>query len=81
MFCRILGALFCYGYDLVAATDLARDLQTHSTVFFRLRDPHRDYVTLHCHSHKFICVAPHGQDSLLLINVPKVAVEPILKVG
>ena len=81
VFCRILGALFCYGYDLVAASDLARDCQTHSAVFFRLRDPQTDYVPLHYYSHKFICVAPYGADSILLINIPKVAVEPILKVG
>ncbi len=80
VFCRILGALFCYGYDAVTSTDLARDLLTHSVVFFRLRDP-RDYLPLHYYSHKFICVAPHGNDSLLLINVPKVAVDPILKVS
>ena len=80
VFCRILGALFCYGYDAVTSTDLARDLLTHSVVFFRLRDPH-DFLPLHYYSHKFICVAPHGSDSLLLINVPKVAVDPIIKVG
>ncbi len=80
VFCRILGALFCYGYDAVTSTDLARDLLTHSVIFFRLRDPH-DHLPLHYYSHKFICVAPYGCDSLLLINVPKVAVDPILKVG
>ena len=79
VFCRILGALFCYGYDVVTATDLARDLQTHSTIFFKLRDPH-DYVPLHYFSHKFICIAPYSTDSILLINIPKVAVEQILKV-
>lgn len=56
-----------------------RDLQTHSTLFFKLRDP-QDLVPLHCYSHKFICIAPFSNDSLLLINVPKVAVDPILKV-
>ena len=80
MFCRLLGALFCYGYDVVTASDVARDLQTHSTLFFRLRDPQVDYVPLHYYSHKFICVAPFRADSILLINIPKVAVDPILKV-
>lgn len=79
VFCRIFGALFCYGYDVVTASDLARDLQTHSTIFFKLRDPH-DYMPLHCFSHKFICIAPYSTDSILLINVPKVAVEQIIKV-
>ena len=80
VFCRILGALFCYGYDAVTSTDLARDCLTHSTVFFKLREP-SDYLPLHYYSHKFICVAPYGSDTMLLINVPKVAVEPILKVS
>lgn len=81
VFCRILGALFCYGYDVVTATDLARDLNTHTTVFFRLRDPHHDYLPQHYYSHKFICIAPYANDSILLINVPKSAVEDIIKVG
>jgi hypothetical protein len=79
-FCRILGTLFCYGYDVVVSSDLARDAQTHSSVFFRLRDPRRDLFPVHYYSHKFICIAPHGNDSILLINIPKVTVEPILKV-
>ena len=41
VFCRLLGALFCYGYDLVTSTDVARDCLTHCSAFFRLRDPHR----------------------------------------
>jgi len=80
-FCRILGTLFCYGYDVVVSSDLARDSHSHTTVFFRLRDPHHDYLPLHCYSHKFICVSPYSTDSILLINIPKVAVEPILKVS
>lgn len=80
-FCRILGTLFCYGYDVVVSSDLARDSHSHTTVFFRLRDPHHDYLPLHYYSHKFICVTPYSTDSILLINIPKVAVEPILKVG
>ncbi len=85
VFCRILGALHCYGYEAVAATDLARDLRTHTTVFFRLRNNAASYAMNYASgygegSHKFICVAPYGTDSVLLINVPKVAVEPILKV-
>ena len=79
-FCRILGTLFCYGYDMVIGSDLARDTLTHSAVFFRLRDPRRDLFPVHYYSHKFICVAPYGIDSILLINIPKVAVDPILKV-
>lgn len=79
-FCRILGSLFCYGYDVVVSSDLARDSMTHSSVFFRLRDPRRDLFPVHYYSHKFICVAPYGIDSILLINIPKVTVEPILKV-
>ena len=79
-FCRVLGTLFCYGYDIVVSSDLARDSMTHSAVFFRLRDPRRDLFPVHYYSHKFICVAPYGIDSILLINIPKVAVEPILKV-
>jgi hypothetical protein len=78
-FCRVLGTLFCYGYDVVIASDLSRDATAHSTVFFRLRDPRHDYLPLHYYSHKFICIAPHATDSILLINIPKVAVEPILK--
>ena len=77
---RILGTLFCYGYDLVVSSDLARDCQSHTTLFFRLRDPQHDYLPLHYYSHKFICIAPYANDSILLINIPKVAVEPILKV-
>jgi hypothetical protein len=80
VFCRVLGALFCHGYDAVTASDVARDLRTHSAVFFRLRDPH-DHFALHYQSHKFICVAPFAHDNILLINVPKVAVEPIIKVN
>ena len=80
-FCRILGTLFCYGYDIVVSSDLARDALTHSAVFFRLRDPRRDVFPVHYYSHKFICVAPFGIDSILLINIPKVAVEPLLKVS
>jgi len=64
----------------VTSTDVARDLLTHSAIFFRARDPRRDALPLQQQSHKFICVAPHSADTLLLINVPKVAVEPILKV-
>jgi hypothetical protein len=79
-FCRILGTLFCYGYDVVVSSDLARDSHSHTTVFFRLRDPQHDYLPLHYYSHKFICIAPYSNDSILLINIPKVAVEPILKV-
>ena len=77
---RILGTLFCYGYDLVVSSDLARDCQSHTTLFFRLRDPQHDYLPLHYYSHKFICIAPYAHDRILLINIPKVAVEPILKV-
>ena len=80
-FCRILGTLFYYGYDIVVSSDLARDALTHSAVFFRLRDPRRDVFPVHYYSHKFICVAPFGIDSILLINIPKVAVEPLLKVS
>lgn len=80
VFCRVLGALHCYGYDVLAASDLARDLQTHSTLFFRLRNPRLDFVPQNYYSHKFICVAPYANDSLLLINVPKTAVEDIIKV-
>lgn len=80
-FCRVLGTLFCYGYDVVVSSDLARDALAHSTVFFRLRDPRRDILPAHYYSHKFICVAPYGIDSILLINIPKVTIEPILKVG
>ena len=79
-FSRILGVLFCRGYDALVSTDLARDLRTSATVFFKLRDPH-DLFPLHYFSHKFICIAPHGNESILLINVPKVAVEPIFKVS
>ena len=79
-FCRVLGTLFYYGYDIVVSSDLARDSMTQSALFFRLRDPRRDFVPTHYYSHKFICVAPYGIDSILLINIPKVTVEPILKV-
>ena len=79
VFCRILGALFCYGYDVVTSTDVARDCLTHCAAFFRLREPH-DNWKLRAYSHKFICVAPYGADQLLLINIPKVAVEEIYKV-
>ena len=51
-FCRVLGTLFCYGYDVVIASDLSRDATAHSTVFFRLRDPRHDYLPLHYYSHK-----------------------------
>ena len=78
-FSRIFGALFCFGYDVIVASDLCREV-THSTVFLKLRDPH-DYVPLHYYSHKFICIAPYSTDSILLINIPKQAVEPILKVS
>ena len=80
-FCRVLGTLFCYGYDTVVASDLNRDCIAQTTVFFKLRDPTVDYIPLHYYSHKFICIAPYSTDSILLINIPKVAVEPILKVS
>ena len=48
----MLGTLFCYGYDVVIASDLSRDATAHSTVFFRLRDPRHDYLPLHYYSHK-----------------------------
>jgi hypothetical protein len=51
-FCRVLGTLFCYGYDVVIASDLSRDATAHSTVFFRLRDPRHDHLPLHYYSHK-----------------------------
>ena len=80
VFCRILGALFCYGYDVVTSTDVARDCLTHCAAFFRLREPQENWK-LHAYSHKFICVAPYGADQLLLVNIPKVAVEEIYKVS
>ena len=80
-FCRVLGTLFCYGYDVVVASDLSRDSSAHTTVFFRLRDPRIDYMPLHYYSHKFICIAPYSTDSILLINVPKTTLEPMLKVS
>ena len=80
VFCRILGALFLYGYDVVTSTDVARDCQTHCSAFFRLREPQENWK-LHAYSHKFICVAPYGADQLLLINIPKTAVEEIYKVS
>lgn len=76
--CRLLGAFFCRGYDVLVSSDLSRDLRTHSFIFFKLRDSPHDLLA-HNHSHKFICVAPFANDSILLINVPKVAVEPIIK--
>lgn len=80
-FCRVMGTLFCYGYDVVVASDLSRNCTANSTVFFKLRDPRIDYLPHHFYSHKFICVAPYGTDSILLINIPKVTVEPIMKVS
>uniref|UniRef100_A0A0K2TQJ9 Uncharacterized protein n=1 Tax=Lepeophtheirus salmonis TaxID=72036 RepID=A0A0K2TQJ9_LEPSM len=78
-FCRIFGALFCFGYDMVISTNLARE-GTHSTIFFKLRDSQDYFYSLNYLSHKFICIAPHSTESIILINIPKVSVEEILKI-
>ena len=67
-FCRVLGTLFCYGYDVVIASDLSRDATAHSTVFFRLRDPRHDYLPLHYYSHKVKNVKGHQQQYAFIFN-------------
>eukprot|EP00090_Calanus_glacialis_P047499 TRINITY_DN9901_c0_g1_i1.p1 TRINITY_DN9901_c0_g1~~TRINITY_DN9901_c0_g1_i1.p1 ORF type:complete len:1078 (+),score=157.12 TRINITY_DN9901_c0_g1_i1:452-3685(+) len=77
--CRILGALYCIGYDVVIASDVART-RTNGCIFFKLRDPSVDVLPSHYYSHKFVCVAPYSTDTLLLINIPKTMLEKVIKV-
>ena len=78
--CRILGALYCIGYDVVVASDVAR-MRTNGCLYFKLRDPAVDILPSHYYSHKFVCVAPYSTDILLLINIPKTMLEKVIKVS
>jgi len=77
--CRVLGALYCIGYDVVVSSDVART-RTNGCIFFKLRDPSIDVLPTHYYSHKFVCVAPYNTDTLLLINIPKTMLEKVIKV-
>ena len=64
---------------MAICSDVTRT-RTNGTIFMKLRDPSIDLVAVHYYSHKFVCVAPYSTDTLLLINIPKVMLERVIKV-